>query len=134
MWTLPIWYRRKTFATSLKTFYTVFPHTSVWLVPINKFFVFVATPNELRIDQKKLEIRMAQHPKKLGNYPLFFGSIQSLLNTFLFDEKVTQKLVSTEDLDLFTMKYPTLEFLVHTDQSDLLGTKWIRKMRRPIPR
>lgn len=132
LWTLPSWSRSKSFGVALNTFHSVFPHTTVWLTPNKKFFIFLATPRPLQIDVSTVVDRLAARPELRGRYPYVIKDLPQFLGSFFLDEKGVQNVVSSEKLPFFTLERPNLEFLIHTDTSERLGKKWLRKMQSPL--
>lgn len=132
LWALAAWSRWDSFATALKTFQSVFPHTTVWLTPNERFLIFLGAAGRLRGSREDLDARLRLRPALGGGDRYAIDDLRGYLNTFFLDEKAVRELLAPARVQLHTVDRPHLEFLIHTDRSPRIPMRRLRAKRGSI--
>ena len=93
------------FWSIVRTFQSVFPHTSLWSPPGSSHTVLVATPKPLRVDFRRIAGRMQEPALQADFEQAEFTDVYSVLSCFVAGEDVlaataAQAPINTDDLSV----------------------------------
>lgn len=94
------------FKTVIRTFQTVFPHTSLWLTDTDS--ILIGTEERLKIDYRAMELKFQDEKIQEDMRIMYVDSLQGLLTMFTMGED--DLLEYTTDARLNTDAHPVLEF------------------------
>lgn len=80
------------YKTILKTFSSVFPHSTLWFT--NNFTIMIGTPGKLKIDFSLLRERMKEESVRLSLGEVSLADPVAFLSTFIMDEDAIKKCVA----------------------------------------
>ncbi|MFH1263860.1 MAG: fused MFS/spermidine synthase [Pseudomonadota bacterium] len=110
LWAGPGLIHRRAFLLALKTFRSVFPHATVWRSPDNAFLFFVGSMEPIHLDAKEIQKRLSARPSS-GEYPYRITDASQFANLLVMDESAAETFADLNELPLFTVDRPNLEYL-----------------------
>jgi spermidine synthase len=114
------------FKTLIKTFYSVFPHTTVWLA--HSHGILLATDHKLIIDFLSLSEMLHHIEENILTDPYLFAA------SLIFDEEAVKRF--TEDARINTDEHPYLEFFtkesIERENWDINLTELIKRRIDPL--
>ncbi|MBK9470957.1 MAG: fused MFS/spermidine synthase [bacterium] len=84
------------FSIHLNTFRTVFPHTTLWLVPGSDQALLLAMPGPLAVDAGRLQARLDRLPDWFSAAEYRLDTVERLAAFFWLDEAAMSRLIGSE--------------------------------------
>lgn len=120
-WAYPSGVRTTSFRVALKTFHSVFPHTTVWTSPVDNMLLFLGTEEPLDLDLPDIARRLTDRPHQ-DEYAYHIRTAAQFRSLLFSDEAAVRRIVGREGAPLFTVDRPNLEFIYLNDRSP----RWLR--------
>ena len=108
----------RTYSTVVKTFQSVFPHTSIWLV--KDYTILIGTAGPLRISYPGLAARLAEKRLRSDLEPYCLDDPLELLDCFLMGEQGARNLTAVAEISTDNLPLYQLETTQPADQGSIL--------------